>query len=222
MPEPLRLTIATSRAVALVALLVLSACLAGPSPSAAPVTSSPSLPNVTPTPPNPSSPRQPRETPSATPVPPLSLELPAERDPRVVDVAVTPAVAADGDGTLTVSVTSMADTRVDEVVIRWPTGLDATLFLAPFEPDAARIAEGGPPLIQAWSKWVVGPGERGEPAGTTSLGWGPLDPGATLQIPIVVTRRGPGPVAFDLQVLAGNAILAADDGDPAETRVEIP
>ena len=222
MSEPPRLTIATSRAVVLVALLVLSACLAGPSPSATPGTSSPSVPRVAPATPNPSSPGQPRETPSATPEPPLSLELPAERDPRVVAVAVTPAVAADGDGALTVSVTSVADTRIDELVVRWPTALDATLYLAPFAPDAARIAEGGPPLIQDWSKWVVGPGEGGEPAGTTSLGWGPLDPGATLEIPIVVTRRGPGPVDFDLQVLAGNAILALDGGDQAEARVEIP
>jgi hypothetical protein len=68
----------------------------------------------------------------------------------------------------------------------------------------------------------VGPGERGEPAKTTSLGWGPLDPGATLEIQIVVTRRAPGPVSFDLQILAANAILRTDGGEPAETRVTIP
>jgi hypothetical protein len=69
---------------------------------------------------------------------------------------------------------------------------------------------------------VVGPGERGEPDGTTSLGWGPLLAGATLEIPIVVTREAPGRVAFDLQVLAGNDLLTLADGTPADLRVEIP
>ena len=44
--------------------------------------------------------------------------------------------------------------------------------LAPFEPSDDRIRDGGPPLVQEWTKWVIGPGERGEPAGTTS-GSGP-------------------------------------------------
>jgi hypothetical protein len=109
-----------------------------------------------------------------------------------------------------------------ELVLRWATELDETLFLAPFAPSQARIANGGPPLLQDWTKWVVGPGERGEPAGTTSLGWGPLDPGATLTIPIVVTRRAPGAVEFDLQVLAGEAILLLESGEPAELRVSVP
>ena len=65
-------------------------------------------------------------------------------------------------------------------------------------------------------------GERGEPAGTTSLGWGPLLPRATLTIPLLVTRNAPGPVAFDLQVLAGEAILTLEAGDPAELRVQVP
>jgi hypothetical protein len=69
---------------------------------------------------------------------------------------------------------------------------------------------------------VLGPGERGEPAGTTSLGWGPLLPGGELTIPIQVTRRQRGEVAFDLQVLAGEAILSLEDGAPAELRVSVP
>ncbi len=76
--------------------------------------------------------------------------------------------------------------------------------------------------IQDWSKWVRGPGESGEPAGTTSLGWGPLLPGGELTIPIQVTRQRRGEVAFDLQVLAGEAILSLEDGAPAALRVSIP
>ena len=131
---------------------------------------------------------------------------------------MAPALPTDGDGTVLVTVTNGSNSRIDELVLRWPTELDAALFLAPFARE--RVFEG--PLVQPWTKWVVGPGERGEPDGTTSLGWGPLDPGATLEIPIVVTRRAVGPVAFDLQVLSGEAILTGPDGQPAEIRVEIP
>ena len=69
---------------------------------------------------------------------------------------------------------------------------------------------------------MIGPGEQGEPAGTTSLGWGPLNPGATLTISLVATRRISGPVAFDLQLLSGEALLTTEAGAPAETRVSIP
>ena len=161
-------------------------------------------------------------SPSPSPEPSLALETPDETDPRTVSVDVAPEVAAEGGGRIVVTVTSGADSRIDELVLRWPTGLANTLFLAPFEPTPDRIADGGPPLVQPWTKWVVGPGERGEPDGTTSLGWGPLLAGATLEIPILVTREAPGPVAFDLQVLAGNDLLTLADGTPAELRVEIP
>jgi hypothetical protein len=160
--------------------------------------------------------------PTATPEPALSLPLPAAHDERRVRVEVVPEVAPDGDGRITLSITNLATQRVVELVLRWPTELRETLFLAPFEPSQQRIAQGGPPLLQDWTKWVEGPGEHGEPAGTTSLGWGPLDPGATLEIPILVTRRAPGAAAFDLQVLAGESILALDDGTPAELRVAVP
>jgi hypothetical protein len=69
---------------------------------------------------------------------------------------------------------------------------------------------------------VIGPGARGEPAGTTSLGWGPLDPDATLTIPVVVTRRSVGPISFDLQVLSGENLLTLEDGTPAWVRVDVP
>jgi hypothetical protein len=69
---------------------------------------------------------------------------------------------------------------------------------------------------------VIGPGERGEPAGTTSVGWGPLLPGATLTIPIQVTRRAAGPISFDLQALSDEAILTLDSGEPAELRISVP
>lgn len=158
---------------------------------------------------------------TATPEPPLSVAPPSEADERVVAFTVTPDVPAGADGTLTVTVTNESDARIDDIVLRWATDLDATLYLAPFARDPGRIVDGGPPLVQPWTKWVVGPGERGEPAGTTSLGWGPIDVGATLEIPILVTRRAAGPVSFDLQFLAGNAILSSGS-EPAETRVDIP
>jgi hypothetical protein len=204
-------------ATALLVAALLAACTASsPSPAATSVTVLPSPSPATPAPSD-----APPE-PTSTPEPPLSLAPPDEADGRTVTFDVSAQVPADADGTLTVSVTNDSGERIDELVLRWPTALDATLFLAPFARDPGRIVDGGPPLIQPWTKWVVGPGERGEPAETTSLGWGPLDPGATLEIPIVVTRRAPGPVSFDLQILAANAILRTDGGEPAETRVTIP
>ncbi|MGH2446009.1 MAG: hypothetical protein ACRDGD_08225 [Candidatus Limnocylindria bacterium] len=130
-------------------------------------------------------------------------------------------MTADG-GQITVAATHLGDVRIDELVLRWPTALDEVMVLAPFVPSAERIGEDAPPLSQPWTKWVIGPGEQGEPAGTTSLGYGPLLPGSTLSIPLFVTRVAPGPVAFDLQVLAANDLLALEGGEPAELRVEVP
>lgn len=133
-------------------------------------------------------------------------------------MTVAPKVS-DSGGRITVTVTSLSDERIPELVLRWPTPLDGVLFLAPFTPSSSRLTDA---LVQPWTKWVVGPGEMGEPAGTTSLGWGPLLPNATLTIPIVVTRRAAGPVAFDLQLLAGEALLTNDAGGPAALRVSVP
>jgi hypothetical protein len=214
MTEPL-----SARRFGVVLLAVLTACSAAPTPSPTPTVT----PTAAPSPSSTSSaPTSAAASPSASASPPpLSLEPPSGNDPRVVDVAVDPQVDENG-GQIRVRITSSADERVDELVLRWPTELDATLFLAPFTPSEERIRDGGPPLVQEWTKWVVGPGEQGEPSGTTSLGWGPLPAGGTLEIPIVVTRREPGPVAFDLQVLAGNDLLALADGRPAQLRVEVP
>jgi hypothetical protein len=196
---------------------VMAGCVATPSPSATP---SPTVaPTQEPTP-------EPTSTetgePTATPEPPLSLDLPEDHDRRRVNVRVAPDVPANGNGQLVVTVTNLTDRRIIELVLRWPTELRETLFLAPFEPSEQRRAEGGPPLWQQWTKWVDGPGERGEPAGTTSLGWGPLLPNATLTIPIVVNREARGEVAFDLQVLVEEALLTLESGDPAELRVRVP
>jgi len=60
-----------------------------------------------------------------------------------------------------------------------------------------------------------------EPAGTTSLGWGPLLRGGTLTIPVLATRVAPGAITFDLQILSGEAVLRAD-GAPAWLQVEVP
>ena len=214
-------------APALLILIVLAACVLEPSPSP---TASPASPTASgsaseppPTPTASDAPASATTTPATpTPEPSLQLDRPEGDDPRVVTVQIDPAVAADGDGQIVVTVTSSSDTLIDELVLRWPAGLQESLFLAPFAPSEERIRDGGPPLEQPWTKWVVGPGERGEPAGTISLGWGPLLAGATLTIPILVTRLAPGPVAFDLQVLAGNDVLTLDGGDPAELRIEIP
>ena len=215
-----------STALAAVLALVVTAC-ATPSPTPTPAPTASAVPSAavtiapaseapTATPPSAS------PSPTPSPEPSLSLEPPDGTDARIVTVAVEVAVPPDADGELVVTVTSAADARIDELVLRWPTELNDTLFLAPFQPTDDRIREGGPPLVQPWTKWVIGPGERGEPAGTISLGWGPLLPGATLTIPILVTRNAPGPVAFDLQVLAGNDLLTLEGGDPAELRIEVP
>jgi len=179
-----------------------------PTPSPTLATSPPASPTTPP-------------SPTVTPAPSLSLALPETTDPRVVTATVAAGVGEEG-GTMTVSVTSATAERIDELVLRWPSELNGALFLAPFTPSEERTRDGGPPLVQPWTKWVVGPGEQGEPEGTISLGWGPLLPDTTLTIELDVTRRAAGPVAFDLQLLAGNDLLTFDDGDPAELRVEVP
>ena len=204
-------------ASAMVGLLV-SACATEPSATPSPTSSPSAVPS---TPPATASATA-APTASPTPAPSLSLELPPDRDARAVAVTVAPDVAADAGGRIVVTVTSLSDTRIDELVLRWPTELSETLFLAPFVPSEERIRDGGPPLVQPWTKWVIGPGEQGEPDGTTSLGWGPLLAGATLEIPIVVTRIAPGPTAFDLQVLSRHNLLALEDGSPAEMRIDVP
>ena len=207
--------------LAVIALLMLGACIAEetpppPSPSATEAPSpSPAESLASP------SPTTAPESATPTPEPSLSLDPPAGTDARVVTASVASAIGAEG-GTVTVSVTSTASERIDELVLRWPTELNDAIFLAPFTPSEERIRDGGPPLVQPWTKWVVGPGEKGEPDGTISLGWGPLLPGASLTIELDATRRAAGPVAFDLQILAGNDLLTLEGGQPAELRVEVP
>jgi hypothetical protein len=216
-----RLGARTARhALAVLLAVSLAACVGQPSPT--PTPSLPSTATPSPAPPSAVASASPSSAPTATPEPPLSLDLPAERDRHRVSVEVAPEVPADGNGRIVVTVRNESGSRVDELVLRWPSELGRTLYLAPFEPSQQRIAEGGPPLWQEWTKWVLGPGERGEPAGTISLGWGPLLAGGTLTIPILVTRQAPGAVAFDLQLLAGEKILTLDRGGPAELRVSVP
>jgi hypothetical protein len=165
---------------------------------------------------------EPSQTPAPTPEP-YSLASPSALDPRRVRVTVAPTLATDASGTILITVTNLDATMIPELVLRWSTELDEHLFLAPFAPSDDRICNGCPPLVQPWTKWVVGPGARGEPAGTTSLGWGPLLAApASLEIPIVANRRMTGPVSFDLQVLAGEALLTLEDGSPAWFRVSVP
>ena len=205
-------------ALAIGVIAVAGGCVAEetPSPSGTMAATSSPTPSSSPTP-TPTAPA----SPTATPEPTLSLEPPGSTDLRVVAATVAANVGGEG-GTLTVTVTSAAAQRIDELVLRWPTALNQTLFVAPFTPSEDRIRENGPPLVQEWTKWVVGPGEQGEPAGTISLGWGPLLPGAQLVMELAVTRRAAGPVAFDLQLLSGNDLLTLADGQPAELRVQVP
>lgn len=205
----------------LLLVLLLGGCMPSLLATATPAATQTPTPTSSPAPTAPPTPAA-TSSPAPTAVPALALDPPPGADPRQVEVSIEPQLPADGDGRIIVRVTSLAEARIDELVLRWPTELDEALFLAPFTPTPERIADGGDPLVQPWTKWVVGSGEQGEPAGTTSLGWGPLLAGATLEIPVVVTRVTSGPVAFDLQVLAGNDLLQLSDGRPAEVRVELP
>lgn len=201
--------------------VVSSACLSELFPSPTPFSSPSPSPTVSSQDSSPSTAASLEPTP--TPEPRLSLVLPPTSDERPIHVDVnSDALPADGSGKVVITVTNLSTTRIVEIVLRWPTALRETVFLAPFEPSLIRIREGGPPLYQEWTKWVDGPGERGEPAGTTSLGWGPLEPGATITISLIATRRAPGPVSFDLQFLAGEAILLFETGAPAELRETLP
>lgn len=202
----------------LLTVAAIAACGVEPSPTATVEPSASAAPTPTASPAATASATEPvTASPSATPGPPLSLDPPEGSDTRVVAASAT----ADG-ATLLVTVTSAAPDRIDEIVLRWPAELDAALRLAPFAPSEDRISDTSPPLRQEWTKWVVGPGEQGEPPGTISVGWGPLLPGATLEIPLIATRLAEGPIAFDLQILAGNDLLSFEGGVPAELRVEVP
>lgn len=236
---------ASARACTWGLLVVLAACTlteqppTGQVPSVAPTgaapTQTPSRPIAT----TPASPtdlplESPTATPAPTPEPPYSLALPPELDERRVAVTVSPEPGAQPPR-LVIRVTSAADERIGELLLRWSQELHDVVYLAPFVPSPDRVADGGQPLslFVDWTRWVMGPGSDGEPPGTITLGYGPLDPGATLEIPVYVLRRDvPEPLAFDLQVLAGEpvggdpprreALLRLEDGAPAELRVELP
>lgn len=181
-----------------------------PSASAAATTSATAAATATAVP-------SPTPSPSPTPVP-LSLEPPAEMAEGVVDFSLSPNIPPEGRGQLIVNVTNMGDEAIEEIVLRWPTELNATLFLAPFEPGPDRMVN---PLVVEWTRWVEGPGTRGEPAGTTTLGYGPLDPGVTLAIDLVASWRTAAPVDFDLQFLDREALLLTTTGEPAQTRITL-
>jgi hypothetical protein len=195
--------------------LMASACgFLSPTPSPTPLATPSPSPTASATPFSPS------PSPTATPAPPLSLDLPANHDARKVRFSFTHAVpTAKGRGEVRVSITNLASTMIKEIVLRWPTPADRIVYLAPFSPSSSRLRGA---LVLEWTKWVIGPGEMGEPDGTTSLGWGPILPGKTLSFDLVATRRVVGPVSFDLQFLAGEAVLTQANGAPAETRVTIP
>jgi hypothetical protein len=159
--------------------------------------------------------------PTATPIPRLTLPAPTATDPTLIRYSLKVDLPAGGSGKLVVVVTNLTQQMVPELVLRWPTPVKETIYLAPFEPSQQRIREGGDPLVQNWTKWVDGPGELGEPAGTTSLGWGPLLPGGTLTIPVLATRVAPGPLVFDLQILSGEAVLTSAGGS-AWLEVNVP
>jgi hypothetical protein len=200
---------------------VLAACSLQTSPSPSP---SPSTAGPSPVGPSPSV--SAAGTASVQPSPGDSgrLTLPATTatdDSIPISYTVTVEVEAGGSGQLVVVVTNLGTVIVPELVLRWPTAVRDSVFLAPFQPSQQRIREGGDPLVQDWTKWVEGPGEQGEPAGTTSLGWGPLLVGGTLTIPVLAPRVAPGPISFDLLILNREAILLSD-GAPAWLQVDVP
>ena len=222
-------------AMALIVAGLLAACEAAPSGTEAaseapPVIASPApaeaaspTPAATATPlatsgATPTATAAPTPTPEPTPVP-NSLDEPAQQATASVEFVVEPQVPPEGSGLVVVRITNPTAEPIDEIVLRWPTALRDQLWLAPFFRSPDRLV---PPLTLPWTKWVEGPGTEGEPEGTTSLGWGPLDPGITLEIVLAAERRIAEPIAFDFQLLDENAILRRADGSVAETRVEVP
>jgi hypothetical protein len=215
-PTRTRFTTWPMRLAALASALILVACsLETSSPD---VSASPSSDAASPS-------ESAQASPTAEPSPSegggLTLPDPSGTDPTPIRTTVTVEIAAGESGRLVIVVTNLGQERVQELVLRWPTALRDTVFLAPFAPSAQRIREGGDPLVQNWTKWVEGPGEHGEPAGSTSLGWGPLLVGGTLTIPVLATRVAPGPITFDLHILSGEKILQID-GEPAFLKVTVP
>lgn len=200
------------RLVALASVAILTACAPQTTPS--PSGSASPSPGTSPTAPA-------TLEPTATPDLGLTLPPPTAIDPTAISYTLTVEINANESGRLVVTVTNLSQRTVPELVLRWPTAVRDTVFLAPFEPSQQRIREGGDPLVQDWTKWVDGPGEHGEPVGTTSLGWGPLLAGGSLTIPILATRVAPGPVAFDFQILDGEAALLSG-GVMAQLRVTVP
>jgi hypothetical protein len=206
-----------SRLAPIAGAVVLAACTlqSSDSPSASPSSSGSAGPSASA---RPSATAEPSPSDSGR----LTLPEPSDTDATIpISYTVTVEVAAGASGRLLVVVTNLGSEMVPELVLRWPTEVRNTIFLAPFLPSQQRIREGGDPLVQNWTKWVDGPGEHGEPAGTTSLGWGPLLVGGTLTIPIPATRVAPGPISFDLQILNGEAVLQMD-GVPAWLHVDVP
>jgi len=207
-----------SRVTACAAPALLAAVLAACAPQTTPSPSPASTPTSSPAP---SATFGGTPEPTATSSPGLRLPSPTATNQTPISYTVTVDLQAGQSGRLVVVVTNLSRTMVPELVLRWPTAVRDTIFLAPFQPSLQRIREGGPPLVQDWTKWVDGPGESGEPAATTSLGWGPLLPGGTLTIPVLATRVAPGPLTFDFQILAGEAVLLSG-GVPAWLRVTVP
>lgn len=205
----------SATAAMLVIVPLLAGCLAPtPSPSAT-ASAEPSVEA------SPTAESTPTPLPTATPIPHLALPPAVSSDPRSISYTVSVELEAGGSGRIVLTVENLGNEMIQELVLRWPTPLRDTIDLAPFAPSEQRIRDGGPPLYQEWTKWVEGPGEQGEPAGTISLGWGPLLVGGTLSIPLLATRIAPGPLEFDLQFLAGEALLTFEDG-PAWVSVTVP
>ena len=218
--QPVRITIPAwrSRLAALAAALLLAGCSLQSTPSPEP--SSASSASGAPSP-SASAEGSPTAQPSPSESGRLTLPAPTTSDPTPISYTVSVEVAAGASGRIVIVVKNLGSDIVPELVLRWPTAVRDTIFLAPFQPSAQRIREGGDPLVQDWTKWVDGPGEHGEPAGTTTLGWGPLLVGGTLTIPVLATRVAPGPITFDLQVLSGEKILQIA-GEPAFLKVTVP
>src|SRR4029077_5954242 len=80
--------------------------------------------------------------PTATPIPRLTLPAPKATDPTSVRYSLKLDLKAGGSGRLVVVVTNLTEQMVPELVLRWPTAVRDTIYLAPFEPSQQRIREG--------------------------------------------------------------------------------
>ena len=118
------------RALLLALVLLLAGCTAIPSPT----------PSAQPSA-EPSATAEPTSTPepSASGIPRLTLPAPKATASIAINYTATVEVEAGKSGRLVLVVTNLTQQMVPELVLRWPTAVRDTIFLAPFQPSRQRI-----------------------------------------------------------------------------------